>query len=74
MKGSDATGWEWYLPERWVPHCTIALVRNDGDEAFYKACDLVLHDFKKLTGEFVAIGLVKVTFPVEKIFTVNLGQ
>ena len=29
---------------------------------------------KKMSGEFVAIGLVKISFPVEKIYTVELEK
>lgn len=73
LSGFDAKGWEWYCPDMWVPHCTIALTREDNDEAFFQASDLLLHDFKKMIGKFVSIGLVKVTFPVEEIFTIELG-
>lgn len=68
----DTKGWEWYCPDRWVPHCTIALTGEDTDDAFFKASDLLLHEFKKMSGKFVSIGLVKVTFPVEEIFTIDL--
>ncbi|MDR1409788.1 MAG: 2'-5' RNA ligase family protein [Oscillospiraceae bacterium] len=70
----DTTGWEWYCPERWVPHCTVALTGEDADDAFYKASELILHEFKKLSGKYTSIGLVKVTFPVEEIYTVNLSE
>lgn len=69
----DTKGWEWYCPDRWVPHCTIALLGEDTEDAFFKASDLLLHEFKKMSGKFVSIGLVKVTFPVEEIFTIDLG-
>ncbi|MCI8804515.1 MAG: 2'-5' RNA ligase family protein [Clostridiales bacterium] len=69
----DINGWEWYCPNRWVPHCTIALTREDDNEAFFKASDLLLREFKKMSGEFIAIGLVKITFPVEEIFTIGLN-
>ncbi len=68
----DKTGWEWYCPNGWVPHCTIALTGEDDDSVFYKASDLILHEFKKLSGEFVSVGLVKITFPVEEIYTAEL--
>lgn len=70
----DTTGWEWYCPDRWVPHCTLALTREDEDSVFYKASDLILHEFKKMSGEFVEIGLVKITFPVNEIYTIELGK
>lgn len=72
MKGFDTNGWEWYCPESWVPHCTVAITGEDNDEAFYRASDLVLHEFRKIEGRFVSIGLVKITFPVEEIFTTGL--
>lgn len=74
LKNFDTTGWEWYCPNSWVPHCTIALTGEDNDEAFFRASDLILREFKKLCGEFVEIGLVKITFPVEEIFKVGLSR
>lgn len=74
LKDFDTNGWEWYCPDRWVPHCTVALTREDGDEAFLKASDLLLREFQKMSGEFIAVGLVKITFPVEEIFTVTLDR
>lgn len=32
--GYDATGWDWYLPDRWTPHCTLALTGEDGERAY----------------------------------------
>ncbi|MCH5270354.1 MAG: 2'-5' RNA ligase family protein [Lachnospiraceae bacterium] len=72
LKDFDSVGWEWYWPDRWVPHCTIALTNEDADEVFYKASDLILHEFKKMAGEFTAIGLTKITFPVKEICTIEL--
>lgn len=74
FKEYDATGWEWYCPDRWVPHCTLALTKEDEDDVFYKASDLILHEFKKISGKFIAIGLVKVTFPVNEIITAELAS
>ena len=70
----DTTGWEWYCPDRWVPHCTLALTKDDEDSVFYKASDLILHEFQKLSGKFVEIGLVKITFPVNEIYTIELDK
>ncbi len=69
----DAAGWEWYSPNRWVPHCTLALTKEDEESVFYKVSDLILHEFKKMSGKFVSIGLVKVTFPVKEIIAIDLG-
>ncbi len=72
LQDFDTTGYEWYCPGRWVPHCTLALTKDDAEDVFYKASDLILHEFRKLSGAFVSIGLVKITFPVEEIFSVEL--
>jgi len=74
LKDFDTKGCEWYCPDRWVPHCTIALTGDDGEEAFYRASNLLLHEFEKIAGEFVEIGLVKITFPVQEVFTVNMNR
>lgn len=72
MSDFDAKGWEWYCPDRWVPHCTMALTRKDDEDAFFRASKLLLRKFQKMSGKFVSIGLVKITFPVEEIFTIDL--
>lgn len=74
LRDFDTKGWEWYRPDRWVPHCTIALTGEDEQEAFFRASDLVLHEFKKTSGEFTAIGLTKITFPVEEIFVAEMSR
>ena len=73
MKEFDTKGWHWYCPDDWVPHCAMVLAGEDEEEVFYKASDLILHEYKKLFGRFTRVGLVKITFPVEEIFTVDLG-
>lgn len=73
LKNFDTNGWEWYHPDHWVPHCTIALTKEDDGEAFFQASNYILHEFKKMWGKFISIGLVKITFPVEEIFTAGLS-
>ena len=70
LKEFDTRGWEWYLPDGWVPHCTIALNGEDDEAVFYKTSELILREFKKLQGTFISLGLVKITFPVEEIATI----
>ncbi len=70
--GFDTQGHEWYLPNRWVPHCAIALTKEDDEEAFFKASDLILRQFEKMVGAFTSIGLVRITLPVEEAFTIEL--
>lgn len=72
LREFDTTGWEWYCPDRWVPHCTLALTKDDEEDVFYRASDLILREFRKMSGAFTSIGLVKITFPVEEIFTADL--
>lgn len=74
LKDFDTTGWEWYCPGRWAPHCTLALTAEDGQEAFLKASELVLREFQKIAGRFTSIGLVKITFPVKEIFTIDFNR
>lgn len=70
----DTKGWEWYVPDIWVPHCGLALMREDPEEAFYAASNLILREFTKLSGSFNSIGLVKISFPVEEICIIELGK
>lgn len=74
LREFDKSGWDWYCPDGWVPHCTVALTREDSEEAFYKASDLVLREFRKIKGEYVAIGLGKMIFPVEEIARIDLRR
>ena len=74
LDGFDTEGWEWYCPDSWVPHCTIALTGGDQKEAFFAASGLLLREFQKLSGEFTAVGLVKITCPAEEIFTAKLSR
>ena len=72
MEGFDTKGWEWYLPGRWVPHCGLALMQEDPEENFYKACDLALRKFQKTVGKFTSVGLVKISCPVAELETFAL--
>ena len=33
----------------------------------------ILHEFRKMSGKFVSIELVKISFPVEEIYTAELS-
>ncbi len=74
MEGFDTKGWEWYLPGRWVPHCALALMSEDAEENYFKACNLALRRFRKLAGKFTSIGLVKISFPVQELCTFELKE
>lgn len=49
------------------------MTKDEPEKAFFDASDFVLHKFKKIQGMFKSIGLVKVTFPVEELYTVELA-
>ena len=70
----DSNKYGWYHPNRWVPHCALALMNEDQEEAFYQASELILRSFKKLSGKFTAIALVKISFPMEELFTAQLDR
>lgn len=74
LKEFDTKGWEWYLPDSWAPHCTVALTGEDEDDVFYQASELILREFEKLEGKYVSVGLVKITFPVTEIKTFYFGE
>ena len=56
-----------------MPYCTLALTKEDDEDIFFKASDLILREFEKISWKFVSIVLVKITFPVDEIFTVELS-
>lgn len=69
----DTAGEEWYLPDCWAPHCTLAMTAGDGEEVFFKVSDLVLHEFHKLAGYYAEIGLVRIgASTVEEVCTISL--
>ena len=70
----DTKGYEWYIPGRWVPHSTVAMMKGESGEAFVKACNLVVREFEKINGVFESIGLVRITPYAEEIFTFELNK
>ena len=70
LKEFDTRGFEWYLPDGWVPHCSVVMSGEDEDEVFYKSSELILREFRKMEGTYAEIGLIKVTMPVEEIATI----
>ena len=74
MNEFNSQGWEWYQPDGWVPHCTIALTSEDEENVFYLASDLILREFEKLEGLYNSVGLVKITFPVEEWVAFDFGR
>ena len=74
MEEFDKSGWEWYQPDGWVPHCTVALTSEDEEDVFFKASDLILHEFTKIEGMYSSVGLVKITFPVEELTAFEFSE
>lgn len=72
MSEFDTKGFEWYCPDNWVPHCTVAMLSEATNDEFYEACNLILREFTKPYGKFNRIGLVRLTHPVQEIYTVKL--
>lgn len=72
MTEFDTTGWDWYCPDNWVPHCTVAMTSEAPNEKLYEAVDIILRSFTKPSGKLNRIGLVKVTYPVQEIFVIKL--
>ncbi len=60
-----------FLEWKTRPHLTLACF-NDVDEDKCRNQLIILHGFKKNSGEFASIGLVKITFPVHEIYTTEL--
>lgn len=60
MKEFDTNGWEWYQPDGWAPHCTVALTSEDDKNVFHEASNLILHEFKNIEGLYSSVGLVKI--------------
>lgn len=54
-----------------MPYCTLTLTKEDDEDIFFKASNLISREFEKISGKFVSM-LVKITFPVDEIFTVEL--
>jgi 2'-5' RNA ligase len=63
--------WEYYLPEKWQPHCTMAL--GIPESAYMEAFDTVRSSFKPLVVTIESIGLIKFR-PVRHLHQSQLGQ
>ena len=49
--------WPYYLPDSWVPHCTLAI--NIKKEEILKALDNVIRDYRPKSAEVVRVALVE---------------
>ena len=62
----DHSGYEYYLPDIWAPHCTVMLGNSDDDNAFYEAAKHVIENYEVLHGLFCEISFVEITMPVKE--------
>jgi 2'-5' RNA ligase len=60
---------EYYLPENWVPHSTIAFEMNDDD--FMKTLKIMKENFKPIDVTIEKIGFVKFK-PIKRLYMRNL--
>ena len=68
---AGAVPWESYLPDRWVPHCTVA-ADLDAREVHRAVQELRL-GFRALTASLEEVGLVRFR-PVETVAVYTLGK
>ncbi len=64
----DKKGWEYYLPNNWVPHCSVALNGQDNTENLVKATEYAIKNFYPIyNSTFVEMGIVEIIKPVNVI-------
>jgi 2'-5' RNA ligase len=62
----DHSGYEYYLPDSWAPHCSVMLGDSDDDNAFYESAKHVIENYEVLHGLFSEISFVEITMPVKE--------
>ncbi|HVZ81508.1 MAG TPA: 2'-5' RNA ligase family protein [bacterium] len=58
LPGVTRGNWDYYLPENWVPHCTLSIHLSPGELA--AGMDLVRKKFSGLKGRYARLALVEV--------------
>jgi 2'-5' RNA ligase len=66
---SKITPSAYYIPENWIPHCTVEM--NIPDEQLPKAVEVCKKEFKPLLGQFREIGVVEFR-PIKHLATWSL--
>jgi 2'-5' RNA ligase len=62
----DHSGYEYYLPDSWVPHCAVMLGDSDNDNDFCESAKHVIENYGVLHGLFSEISFVEITMPVKE--------
>lgn len=57
--------WEYYLPENWIPHCSIAFEVSNED--FIKTIRILKNDFEPIDVTIEKIGFIR-SRPIEKLY------
>ncbi|MBE9466748.1 MAG: 2'-5' RNA ligase family protein [Bacteroidetes bacterium] len=57
--------WDYYYPENWIPHCTVAM--NVADDKFLNAFKLIRENFSPINATIKKINLIKF-HPVEILY------
>lgn len=70
----DHTGYEYYLPDVWVPHCAIMLGDSDDDNALFMAAKYVIQNYEVLHGLFCEMSIVEIVMPVKEHTAHKLQQ
>jgi len=65
FKESIKNEWEYYLPENWIPHCSIAFEVSNED--FIKTIRILKNDFEPIDVTIEKIGFIR-SRPIEKLY------
>lgn len=69
----DHTGFEYYLPGSWVPHCAVMLGDSDNDD-LSKAAKYVIENYEPVEGSFCEVSFVEITMPVKEHHSYKFHQ
>jgi len=58
LKAFNESASPYYLPDRWTPHCTLAI--NLNNDKLKKVFSFVLDKFKPLNATLIDVGLIKI--------------
>ena len=62
----DHTGYEYYLPDSWVPHCAVMLGDADDDNALSTSAKYIIENYEVLHGFFCEMSFVEIIMPVKE--------
>ncbi|MBZ9635168.1 2'-5' RNA ligase family protein [Clostridium sp. FP1] len=62
----DHSGYEYYLPDSWVPHCAVMLGDSDDANALCASVKYVIENYEVIHGFFCEISFVEIIMPVKE--------